>query len=100
MTETFEEEMEMMKDLSEEEMAKRMEEVKNICKAFCGECPSYTGTGETELGFCTIGKSNVIKEEKGCLCGSCPVTPKMSLRWGYYCTRGSGREQQAETEKK
>lgn len=95
MAETFEEKMEAMKGLSEEEMAKKIQEVKEICKSFCGECPTYTGTGETELGFCAIGKSKIIKEEKGCLCPSCPVTSMMSLRWEYYCTRGSGREQAA-----
>ena len=92
MAETFEEKMGAMKSLSSEEFAKRIEEVKEICKSFCGECPSYTNTGETDFGFCTIGESKIIKEEKGCLCPSCPVTSKMSLRWKYYCTRGSARE--------
>lgn len=89
---TLEEKMEAVKELSAEEMVERVKEIKNICKAFCGECPSYTGTGETELGFCTVGKSSIIKEEKGCLCPSCPVTKKMSLRWDYYCTQGSARQ--------
>ena len=44
-----------------------------------------------EKGFCfaAIGKSGCISEEKGCICGSCPVTSKMGLKHGYYCTRGS-----------
>jgi Protein of unknown function (DUF2769) len=49
--------------------------------------------------FCSTRKSDKITEEKGCLCGGCPVTPKMGLRWGYYCTRGSGREQMAAEKK-
>lgn len=87
---TFEEKMEAMKGLSEEEMAERIKKVKAAC--ICAGCPSYEGTGETELGFCALGKSSVIKEEKGCTCGSCPVTEMMSLRWLYYCTRGAARE--------
>lgn len=46
--ETFEEKARAMQDLSEEEMAKQIEEVKNTCKSYCGECPSYEGTGETD----------------------------------------------------
>jgi len=92
MSESFEDKMKAMKDLSDEEMAKRIEEVKAICASFCGECPSYTGTGETELGFCITDKSKAITEEKGCLCTSCPITSQMSLRWKYFCTLGSAGE--------
>ena len=49
--------------------------------------------------ICATGKSDKISEEKGCLCGGCPVTSKMGLRWNYYCTRGSGREQMAAEKK-
>ena len=96
MAEIFEQKMEAMGALSQEEAAKMMEDVKSVCEAYCGQCPSYAGTGETELGFCSRGKSEIITEEKGCLCAACPITEKMSLRWGYYCTKGSGREQTAE----
>lgn len=90
---SFEDSMEMMASMSKEDMMAGMEENKKICADYCGNCPSYSGTGETELLFCSTGKSDKITEEKGCLCGGCPVTPKMGLRWGYYCTRGSGRDQ-------
>lgn len=93
MTETFQEKMAAMAGLSREEMSKRIESMKEICKSYCGECPSYTGTGESKLVFCALGKSSVIGDEKGCLCPSCPITEMMSLRWKFYCTRGSGREQ-------
>ncbi len=93
MADTFEEKVAGMKDMSEEEMNKVIAETKEVCKDYCSVCPSYTGMGETELAFCALGKSESISEENGCLCGSCPITEKMSLRWGYYCTRGSGREQ-------
>jgi hypothetical protein len=92
MAETFEDKMKAMMGISEEEMAKKIEELKVVCKNYCGPCPSYTGTGETELAFCALGKSKVIKEDKGCLCPGCPVTEMMSLRWDDYCLRGAGRE--------
>ena len=90
---TFEKVMESMKDMPEEEMMAKMEANKKICKEYCGNCPSYKDTGETELMFCSTGKSEIIKDEKGCLCGGCPVQKNMCLRWQYYCTRGSGKEQ-------
>jgi hypothetical protein len=40
-----------------------------------------------------IGKSGCITEEKGCICGGCPVTNKLGLKHAYYCTKGSEREQ-------
>ena len=91
----YEEVLESMKNLSEDEIKAKVEEAKKICADYCGKCPSYTGTGETKLVFCSpmVGKSEIIKEEKGCLCGSCPVQQSMGLRWGYYCTRGSAKEQ-------
>lgn len=54
----------------------------------CKKCPSYVECNE-KAGFCLIGKSNCIKEKKGCICPDCPVTKKMNLKWGYYCTDGS-----------
>jgi hypothetical protein len=99
MAETFEEKAAAMMAMSEEEMAKKVEEVKSVCKNYCGNCPSYAGTGETDYGFCTTGKSSAITEEKGCLCPNCPITNAMSLRWGYYCTRGAARELSAAEKK-
>lgn len=94
--EIMEENMERMKDLSPEERDKQMKEwmirTKGVCKEYCGKCPSYEGTGETDLVFCAMGKSDKITEEKGCICGKCPITEEMGLRWGYYCTRGSSRD--------
>lgn len=89
----FEEKMKDMANMTDEEVNEMIAQTKEVCKSFCGECPSYIGTGETDFGFCSTGKSENITNEKGCLCGSCPITEKMSLRWGYYCTRGSGKEQ-------
>lgn len=89
----FEEMMEKIGNMSDEERQEKIQEIKDICDKYCGNCPSYLGTGETELGFCVTGKAENINEEKGCLCGDCPVTDMMGLEWGYYCTRGSAKQQ-------
>ena len=88
---TFEQATEMMAQMSEEERKATIAENTNMC--ICASCPTYVGTGETELLFCELGKSDVITEDKGCTCPGCPVTPKMGLRWNDYCLKGSGREQ-------
>lgn len=93
MEKTYEEIMKDMMSLPEAERAAKMAEATKICRDFCGRCPSYKGTGETALLFCANGKSSIIKDERGCICGGCPVQKNMALRWRYYCTRGSGREQ-------
>ena len=64
----------------------------------CAKCPSWTPAcaekGE-KGGYCAVGKSTVITEEKGCVCSDCPVTAKLGLKWGYYCTRGSAQDMSA-----
>lgn len=83
-----------MSKLSPEELKVKMEESKKMCESFCGECPTYTGSGENALLFCVLGRSSVIKEQKGCLCpAGCRVQKNMGLRWDYYCIHGSGKEQ-------
>ena len=90
---TFEEKVTMLwSKMTERQKRESIEQVRYTCKDFCGKCPSYQGTGEQSLAFCMEGKSNVIKEKKGCLCGQCPLTKTMSLRWEYYCTEGIALE--------
>ena len=87
----FEEKIKMMNmSMTEKQKQDALINLKHICKDYCGKCPSYQGTGETELAFCTVGKSSKITENKGCLCGECPISAQMSLRWANYCTAGSG----------
>ena len=73
-----------------------MEEKKNMVldMCICRSCSSWVECDE-KGGFCfpAIGKSKCIKEEKGCVCGGCPVTKKMELKHAYYCTKGSEKEQ-------
>ncbi len=85
----FEEKIQIMNAMTEKQLQDSLEQVKFMCKDYCGKCPSYVGTGETNLAFCSIGKSSIIKEKKGCLCKQCPISKTMSLRWEFYCTDGN-----------
>ena len=83
--------MQTMMQMPEEEQMKKKQMLANICT--CKGCPSYEGTGENQVMFCSSGKSNYIADEKGCICDGCPVTPEMGLKNIYYCTRGNEAEQ-------
>jgi hypothetical protein len=87
----FEDKIKIMNGMTERQINEGLEQIEFICKDYCGKCPSYQGTGEVNLAFCSIGKSSLIKEKKGCLCKHCPVTRMMSLRWEYYCTEGKAQ---------
>ncbi len=86
-------------EMGEISMEEKMSYVLSNC--MCEKCSSYKNCsaegGKKELGFCfpKIGKSVCITEEKGCICGSCPVYSKLGLRYMYYCTRGSEKDQMA-----
>ncbi len=73
-------------------MEDKKEMVLSMCT--CKGCPTYVDCQEN-IGFCleTIGKSKCITAEKGCICPTCPVTPRMGLKHSYYSTRGSEMEQ-------
>ncbi len=87
---TFEQEREIIKQAVQEEIQVAITENKKAC--LCAFCPSYDGTGESEFLFCTLSKSKVQNEERGCPCPVCPVQKKMAREWDYYCTKGSGTE--------
>jgi RecJ-like exonuclease len=88
---TFEQNMEAMSKITPIQMQAQIKELDKIC--VCGKCPTYIGTGEKKLTFCAIGKSTMIKKDKGCLCPTCPVQKNLALRWDRYCLKGSGKEQ-------
>lgn len=90
----FEDVMDNMQKMSPSEMQAAMDENAKLC--ICPSCPTTIGIKESNVFFCGIGKSEVISEEKGCICMECPVTEKLGLRWTYYCTKGTGREQFAQ----
>lgn len=80
-------------EISPETLKKREEMIVSMC--ICPECPSWVECWE-KGGYCfeTIGKSEGIREENGCICLGCPVTNKLGLEYMYYCTRGSAKEQE------
>lgn len=62
---------------------------KEICKQYCGTCPSFKGD-ESKLLFCSRGNLASVKIEKsGCKCGMCPVAVKHRLDGAYYCIHGN-----------
>jgi hypothetical protein len=84
----------MMQRLSEMPEHERRKEIcyqKTMC--ICSRCPSYIGTDEKEVLFCSLGKSDKITQENGCICGTCPVMERMGLTRLYYCTRGNETQQ-------
>ena len=88
----FEEKIKIKEGMTEKQIRDGIEQTKFMCKDYCGKCPSYQGSGETNLAFCSVGKSTKIKEKKGCLCNQCPISKMMSFRWEYFCTEGSAIE--------
>jgi len=77
----------LMGGMSEADIKRSAEQVLHLC--LCNKCPTNTETGDVNAVFCTFGKSEMIKEQKGCLCKDCSITKTMSLRWDSYCIRGS-----------
>lgn len=61
---------------------------KDICKMYCGTCPSFKGD-EAKLLFCSRGNLAGGVERKGCKCGMCPVGVKHKLDGAYYCIHGN-----------
>ncbi len=75
--------------------------IDNVKGCLCRSCPSYSShcklkSGEylpfdishlshLEVMFCAFEKSNCIHENRGCLCGKCPVHKKYALNNEDYC---------------
>ena len=90
----FEELMQMMAKLSDEEKTKTINKNKSLC--ICKKCPTYNKCAKEkgELLYCSFGASpTCITEEIACICSGCPLTINMGLINEYFCTRGSEKEQ-------
>lgn len=90
----FEEAMQMMAKMSNEERRKAIEMNKSLC--ICGGCPSYNECAKEkgEALYCSLGSSLIcIKEASVCICTRCPLTSKMGLKNQYFCVEGSEKEQ-------
>ena len=59
-----------------------------ICKQFCGDCPSYPSESNEWL-FCARGKCSKSIEREGCLCPGCDLFEKYQLTTTYYCDVGA-----------
>jgi hypothetical protein len=77
------------KETQTPKVPEKREDYWNPC--ICERCPTYVKCGPGEKAFCfhEIGKSKCIKQEKGCICGGCPVKRRMKLKNFYFCTKGS-----------
>jgi hypothetical protein len=90
-----------MKKETQVKSEKEKTDILKLC--ICESCPSYVDCGgqgkAKEKAFCMafVGKSACITQEKGCLCGACPVKSKMKLRNIYFCTSGSEEQQNKNT---
>ncbi len=60
----------------------------DICKKYCGDCPSYP-KGGGEFLFCARSKSANPGEKKGCYCPECDVWMKYKLKGVYFCIEGA-----------
>ena len=88
----FEEMAGKMARMSEAELNKTVSGL--MAKCICGKCPTYNDCmkGKKEGLFCALGKTGCTVTRKACLCPTCPVTPAMGLKHGYYCMKGSEKE--------
>ena len=77
----------MMGSMSQAQQKQAAQNAVHLC--LCAQCPTNTESGEVNRVYCTFGKSDSIREQKRCLCSECPLTKTMSMRWEYYCMKGS-----------
>ncbi len=90
----FEQVMQTMSQMTEEERMKAIEDNKTLC--ICPDCPTYNECAQEkgEIFYCSMGKSpTCITKGLGCICPACPITEKMGLTHDYFCTKGTEREQ-------
>ena len=87
----FEAKYEMMiGHMSKAEQKQAAQNTVHLC--LCNKCPTNTNTRDINRVYCTFGKTDSTQEQKGCLCSDCSITKTMSMRWEYYCMRGSAVE--------
>jgi hypothetical protein len=90
----FENMMQMMSNMTEEERNKSIKASKKLC--ICPNCPTYNECAKEkiELLYCILGKSaTCITKESGCVCPACPIIETMGLTKIYFCTKGTESQQ-------
>jgi hypothetical protein len=68
------------------------EENREICRKFCGVCPTYQrnslGQSDPDSLFCARGtSSNRSMKEGNCFCPACELFDRNSLVIGHFCAR-------------
>jgi hypothetical protein len=69
------------------------EENMEICKKYCGSCPTFKGNRLSAYPpnalFCARGKSSVSSQVKkiNCYCPACEIFTKCGLTIGYFCAK-------------
>ena len=97
MMDKFEEKLNELAQMSEEDKNRSLEEIKGDC--VCPICPTYNECAEKadELIFCIIGKSkNCISEEiRIVYAPTCPFGQKhgIGVKYNFYCIRDSEMKQ-------
>jgi hypothetical protein len=88
----FEEMAQKMASMPEDDLKKMVSLL--MARCICGRCPTYNDCmrGRKDALFCALGKSTCLASKKACLCPTCPVTPELGLKHGYYCIKGSEKE--------
>ena len=93
--ESFEELINQLKGMSEEERSQKIKELEVDC--VCPICPTYNDCAKKagQNLFCVQGKSNCIEKERGCMCPTCPFAAnhKIGVMRNTYCIRGPEMEQ-------
>ena len=80
--------------MPKDQIMANMMEMDRMCT--CPSCPSYNDCAKTalEIMFCGRGMSfHCIKEIKGCICPTCPVTKKLGLTHQAFCVMGNEKTQ-------
>jgi hypothetical protein len=59
----------------------------NLTKCICKGCPTHNECMKKGMQglFCSRGKSSCEMEQKGCICGECPLSAEYQLSSTYYC---------------
>jgi len=91
----FEQHLQKWMKLSAADRKAMMEQNEKLC--ICAGCPTFKGTGEKALLFCTTSKSSMIKKDKGCICAKCPITTRLGLTHLTFCLRGTEAQQRGTT---
>ena len=77
----------------------KLEQQEFLRLCICERCPTYSDCSKKgftrERAFCSekIGKSKCISQQRGCICGACPVKQKMEFKNFYFCMLGSEEQQ-------